>query len=121
MRIINNVGYHEHTNALFLNSKTLKFFDLVDFQTAQIIYKARHNMLPANIQNRFRDRDGRYELRGELNLKEMSANTTRKKMIISVSGVKLWNSFSETIKHSLNLQQFKKRLKLAILVKYQME
>ena len=78
-------------------------------------------MLPVNIQNRFRDRDGRYELRGELNLKEMGAKTTRKRMSISVSGVKMWNSFPETIKHSLSLKQFKKRLKQAILDKYLIE
>ena len=121
MRIVNNVGYYEHTNRLFLNSKTLKFFDLVDFKTAQIIYKARHNKLPANIQSRFRDRDGRYELRGELNLKEMGAISTRKSMIISVRGVKMWNGFPETIKHSLSLQKFKKRLKQAMLDKYIIE
>ena len=100
IRIVNNAGYHDHTNDLFLNTKTLKFFDLVDFITAQMIYKARHKMLPANIQKRFRERDGRYELRGELNLKEIGATSTRESMLISVNGVKMWNSFSETIKQS---------------------
>jgi len=30
IRIVNNVGYREHTNALFLKSRTLKFRDLVE-------------------------------------------------------------------------------------------
>ena len=75
IRLINKVGYRDHTNVLFLNTKTLKFFDMVDFKTAQIMYKARHKMLPANVQKRFRERDGRYELRGELNFKEIGANS----------------------------------------------
>ncbi|KAK0146590.1 putative RNA-directed DNA polymerase from transposon BS [Merluccius polli] len=84
IRMVNNAGYHDHTNRLFLNLNTLKFFDLVDFKTAQIIYKARHNMLPGNIQKRFKDRDGRYDLRGELNLKQPSISTTLKSFCISV-------------------------------------
>ena len=121
IRIIHNVGYYEHTNALFLNSKTLKFLDLVDLKTAQTVYKARHNMLPSNIRNRFRERDGRYELRGELNFKETGASTTRKSMCISVRGVKLWNGLTETIKNSKSLKQFSKSLKQALLAKYQLE
>ena len=121
IRIVNNVGYYEHTNALFLKLKTLKFFDLVDLKTAQIIYKARHNMLPSNIQNRFRDRDGRYELRGELNFKEIGASTTRRSMCISVRGVKLWNGLPEMIKNSKSVKQFSKSLQQATLAKYQME
>ena len=81
IRLINNVGYHDHTNELFLKSLTLKFFDLVNFRTAQIIYKARHKLLPGNIQKRFRERDGRYELRGVLNFKQLRAGTTLRKYV----------------------------------------
>ena len=45
IRIIHNVTYHEHTNQLFIQSKTLKFPDLVEFKTAQTIFKARNDML----------------------------------------------------------------------------
>jgi len=40
IRLVNKVGYHEHTNLLCLKLHTLKFNDLVKFKTAQEIYKA---------------------------------------------------------------------------------
>ena len=104
-----------------MNSKTLKFFDLIDFKTAQILYKARYKLLPDNIQNWFRDRDGRYELRGELNFKQPNATTTMKSMCISVHGVKFWNDLPDVIKQSKNVNQLKKMLKHAILDKYKSE
>lgn len=67
IRIINNIGYLEHTNLLFLKTHTLKFTDLVKFKTAQIMYKARNNLLPRNIQKLFMERQGGYNLRGEHN------------------------------------------------------
>ena len=118
IRIVHKVGYHDHTNALFLKSNTLKFLDLVEFKTAQIIYKARNKLLPGNVQIIFKDREGRYELRRVLNLKHLGARTTMKSMCISVSGVKLWNSLPEDIQHCKNLRQFKKQFKLIILEKY---
>ena len=66
----------------------------------------------------FRDREGGYDLRWKLNLKQNFANTTRKSMCTSVCGVKIWNDLTEEIKHSINLIQFKKRLKGYILTKY---
>ena len=57
IRIINNAGYRDHTNILFLNSNIVKFVDLIEFNTAQIMYKARNNQLPGNIQKMFSDRE----------------------------------------------------------------
>ena len=53
IRIIHNTGYRDYTNVLFLQSKTLKFTDLVNFRTAQIMYKAINNLLPGNLQKLF--------------------------------------------------------------------
>lgn len=47
----NNVEYHEHTNALFFKSQTIKYRDLVNFKTAQILCKAQYKLCPGNIQN----------------------------------------------------------------------
>jgi len=91
IRIVNNVGYLEHTNALFLKSRTLKFSDLVEFKTAQILYKAKLNLLPGNIQNIFRVREGEYDLRRRWNFKQPIVHKTLKSMYISVCGVKQWN------------------------------
>lgn len=37
IRIINNAGYHEHTNTLFLKAHTLKFIDLLAIKSAQVM------------------------------------------------------------------------------------
>ena len=118
LRIIHKVGYYEHTNELFKKSNTLKFIDLVEYRTALIMYKARNKMLPLNILGMFRDREGGYNLRWELNFKQNRANTTRKTMCTSVCGVLIWNGLTEEVKHSGNFLQFKKRLKHSILAKY---
>ena len=68
-RIINNVGYLENTNSLFLKSHSLKLSDMVQFKTAQIMFKARNQLLPGNIQKLFMDRRGGYNFGGELNKK----------------------------------------------------
>lgn len=69
--MINNVGDVEHTNSLFLKPDTLKFRDVVEFEPTQIMYKARLNLLPGNIQNMFMERQGRDHLRGELAYKSV--------------------------------------------------
>ena len=42
IRIIHKVGYREHTNTLFCRSKIMKHKELIDFQTAQILFKAKN-------------------------------------------------------------------------------
>lgn len=56
VRIIHKAEYLEHTNRLFLQSKLLKLPDLVNFYTAQLLYKASRNVLPDNIQDLFKER-----------------------------------------------------------------
>ena len=53
IRIINKAGYYDHTNLLFLHSRIIKFNDLVDYQVAQIMFKARNKLLQGNIQTLF--------------------------------------------------------------------
>lgn len=50
IRIVHNVRNTEHRNSLFLQSKLLKFFDLVEFKTAKTTHQARNNLLPVDIQ-----------------------------------------------------------------------
>lgn len=121
IRIVHNVKFREHTNILFLKSKMLKLFDLVEFKTAQFMYKARYRLLSGNIQNMFYEREGGYNLRGELNFKYLSVCTTMKKYCISICGVKLWNSLHVKLKQCSNIIQFKKIYKDMILTKYRDE
>ena len=121
IRIIHNVRYLDHTNPLFIRSKLLEFTDLVEFQTTQIMFKAKINILPLNIQKLFSDREGGYNLRGKLNFKVNSVRTTRKMFCISICGVRLWNSLSGEIKECPNINQFKIKYKEWIFTRYRDE
>ncbi len=94
----------------------------MEFKTAQIIYKARNNLLPDNTQNMFMDREEGYDLRGNLNLKQRCFHTAHKSMCISVCGVILWNALGEEIKQqSKNVAQFKKMDRDIIFARYRNE
>ena len=121
IRIIHKVACRDHTNILFLNSNLLKFTDIIEYKTALIMYKARYNHLPVNIQLMFTDREGGYNLRGELNLKTRYARTTLKAFCISVCGVKLWNSIDVEIKQCSNICKFKRMYKGCLITKYREE
>lgn len=121
VRIIHKVGYLDHTNLLFLQSKILKLFDLVDFYTAQFLYKANKNDLPGNIQKFFLGREGGYNLRGCENFKVQAVRTTRKSLCVSVCGVRLWNGLGIQFKQCPNIHQFKLKFKEMVLTKYETE
>ena len=121
IRIVNNVGFQEHTNSLFLLLNTLKLIDMVNFKTAQIIFKARNNLLPGNIQNMFFEREGGYNLRGEHKLKQLLIKTTRRSQCIAICGVKLWNGLDREIQESNNIFKFKKMYKNQIINSYRVE
>lgn len=46
IRIIHNVNYIEHTNPLFIKARKIKLNEIIEFMTAQFMYKARNNLLP---------------------------------------------------------------------------
>ena len=118
IRIVHNAGYRESTNALFLKSKTLKLNDLIKLKSLLIIFKARHEMLPHNIQQMFSGKDAMYNLRGENNFKRHHARTTMKQMFITRRGVDLWNNLDMELKNCTSLKQFKRLYKVDILKQY---
>ena len=122
IRIIHNVGYLDHTNSLFLQSHILKFTDLVNFRSMQMVFKARNYLLPRNLQKMFKDKEvGRYNLRTKEDLEQPFVRTNQKHMCISVSGVHLWNELQEEIRKSSSLTQFKNKYKFFIFNKYRNE
>jgi len=60
----------------------LKFTDLVHVQTAQIMYKAKNNLLPGNIQKLFFNKEERYNFRGECDFKHFCVRTTLKRFFV---------------------------------------
>lgn len=121
VRIVHKVGYRDHTNALFLQSKLLKFVDIVNVQTALFMYKAHHQQLPLNIQKCFTNREGGYNLREKMNFKTPKIRTTKRSFSLSVCGVKQWNGFTKELKLCPNGYRFKALLKQNVLLKYKTE
>uniref|UniRef100_A0A8C6SQ40 Reverse transcriptase domain-containing protein n=1 Tax=Neogobius melanostomus TaxID=47308 RepID=A0A8C6SQ40_9GOBI len=111
IRVIHKVGFLDHTNSLFLKSKIMKFCDIVEFQTVQMLYKARYKLLPGQIQRRFQERTGCYELRDELNFRTQKHSSTLKSFSPTVNGVQLWNKLEMELKRSPNINLFKYKYK----------
>lgn len=82
-------GSRDHTNILFVRSRTLKVEDLIKFKILQIMYKAMYNQLPSTIQEMFSKRNERYNLRRKMNFKSKSRRTCLKSKTISRKGVDL--------------------------------
>lgn len=121
IRLIHKVVFLDHTNSLFSKSKILKFYDIVEFQSIQMLYKARHKLLPSQIQRRFHERTGCYELRDELNFRKQKHSTTLKSFSPTVNGVQLWNNLEMEMKQCPNINLFKYKYKQKIFEKYREE
>jgi len=51
IRLINKTDYYHPTNKLFINSNLLKFYDLVEFKIAKIMFKIINNKCPEPVSN----------------------------------------------------------------------
>ena len=54
IRLVHKAFYREHTEPLFKLSNILMFSDLLQYSMSILLFKAFHNLLPANIQNIFK-------------------------------------------------------------------
>ncbi|HAX73374.1 MAG TPA: hypothetical protein DCY20_07610 [Firmicutes bacterium] len=118
IRIIKNFDYYEPTNKLFNKLHALKFVDLVDFYTAQVMYKVYNNVLPNCIQRLFTIRGSQYKLRGLCMFNKIRAKTNIKSRSISVKGVNLWNNCDREFKLCTSLCKFKKMFKNKVINNY---
>ena len=120
VRLIDKVGYREHTSDIFKKYKILKFKDLVDFHSCILMYKASNNMLPANVQMQFcKNKEiHKYKTRNKDKLHVKSVHTNLKSTSVNVIGVKLWNNLDKEIRNSASLSIFKRKLKLRLIHNY---
>ena len=119
VRLINKVGFNDHTNELFFECKIIKFLDLVKFKTAVVMYKARNKLLPINIQELFDSKEKLvYNLRGCNKFLIKHARIKTKSMCVSVIGLKIWNSLESSIVSAKSLCHFKKLYKKIIFSEY---
>lgn len=81
----------------------MKAYDIVEFQTAQFIFKARKKQLPCQLQNKFQERVGCHTLREELNYRVPKHRTTMKSFSPTINGVQLWNNLEIDLKQCSNI------------------
>ena len=119
IRIIEKVNRRSHTSTLFYSLKIMKLEDMIKLKTLVVMYKAKNNCLPVNIQNIFEIRkEPRYRTRqtGHFVVKYFRTNT--KSHCISIKGVKLWNSLDINFVRCKTEYAFKREYKKSIFNKY---
>ena len=94
---------------------------MIEFQTAQFLFKARNNLLPSHLQNMFHEREGGYDLREMFDFKIQRYRTTMKGFCITNNGVRLWNRLSMELKQCPNINQFKNKYKQMSFKRYREE
>lgn len=118
VRIIHKAGFLEHTHNLFIQSKLLKFCDLVKYNTSIILYKAFNKALPNHVQQFFKLKETVHNLRGFGNFIIPNIKSTRKSFCVSVCGVKLWNSLGTQHKQCQSIHKFKQLYKHNVWSQY---
>lgn len=118
IRIINHCDYLIPTNSLFIKSRLLKLEDLTNLNTAVIMYKAYHNILPDCMQELFIQRETKYNLRGTAIFNKIKVRTNTKGKCTTVKGVNLWNTLDNELKTANSIHIFKKLYKTRVIDKY---
>ena len=118
MRLICNADRLAHTNELFKELYILKFPEFVQYKTAILMFHLFHGTLPIHLQNRFTVHSTTRSTRRVNTFVMVQARTNIKTMCLSVSGVKLWNSLSNTLRDCNSVTIFKKNMKKIILILY---
>ena len=111
----------EHTNRLFIDLNLLKLYDLIEFKTVVIVFKARYKALPIKIQNIFTFNDYQFyntRSRQKVDFIPLRVRTMLKSMCVSVRGVRLWNNLSSEFRNCSSVQMFKNKYKNGIFIKY---
>uniref|UniRef100_A0A1A8GC74 Helentron 4 helitron-like transposon replicase/helicase/endonuclease n=1 Tax=Nothobranchius korthausae TaxID=1143690 RepID=A0A1A8GC74_9TELE len=109
IRIITRSNYRDPSNPLFMELKTLKFYDLVDYNILKFMYNANKRNVPAGLIKRFSKKHSKYDLKGHEVFNIPRYRLLVKEHCVSVYGVKLWNKLSTEIKNAKTILTFKKR------------
>ncbi len=121
MQLINKVGYNHPTNQSFINANELKFKEVVDFKTAQLMFKINNNLLLDCIQKMFNLRQSHYNLRGMCIYSKSKIRTNIKLRCTTVTAVNLWNTLENNLKTCSTITSFKTILKNKMINSYRLE
>lgn len=122
IRVVDKAQYRDHTDPIFKKYNCLKFQDIVNLKSLIIVYQAKNNILPDNVQNLFKESQSahKYNTRSSANgnFDVQYCRTKLRSMAISIKGVKLWNELAINIHNSKSVMVFKKKVKKLFLCKY---
>ena len=90
MRIVCDVKSDHHSSELFANMNLLKIFQILQLQTATLMYKTFHQLLPYNLRKYLTIKSNEYGIETKKKKFYQSyVRTTKKQHCISVAGVRL--------------------------------
>ena len=89
MRIVCHSRLLDHTSQMSCQFDILKICDIIDFNTCIFMYKVVHKTVLLILQNKFSMPSSK---KYKINYYVMFARTRRKQFLITIKGVKLWNS-----------------------------
>jgi hypothetical protein len=111
---------HQSTQDKAKSLRILRLPELYSFSTMIFMYKYTHNMMPISLENLFiKNRDiHTHYTRGASNLRVPKFRTSLAENFITATGVKLWNTLSIKIDHTLKISSFKYRLTTLLISEY---
>ena len=105
IRLVHKAFYREHTKPLFQISNILMFSDLLQYAMSILMFKAFHNLLPANIQNIFKIhiniRSSRRQNMFPINYSRTNCTNV---------GKRLWNDLPVDLKNISSIYLFKNNI-----------
>ena len=120
VRIVFNVDYRAHTNALFFSNKLLKVEDIYLLHLGSIMYDLQNGTLPNALVQMFRKNNQihSYNTRQATALHIPRVRTAFALNTLAFTGPKFWNSLPVDVTRSVNVSVFKRKLKLLLLSNY---
>ena len=118
IRLVHKAFYREHTKPLFKLSNSLMFSDPLQYAMSILMFKAFHNLLPANIQNIFKIHINIRSSRRQNMFSINSSRTNLRRHCTSNVGKRLWNDLPVDLKNISSIYLFKNNMKFSFLQGY---
>ena len=118
IRLVHKAFYREHRKPLFKLSNILMFSDLLQYAMSILMFKAFHNLLPANIQNIFKIHINIRSSRRQNMFSINYSHTNLRRHCTSNVGKRLWNDLPVDLKNIASIYLFKKNMKFIFLQGY---
>ena len=123
MRVVNNVGFREHTSNIFFENKVLKIYDMYKHNLAVLMFQKHSHELPPSLNNLFRTNSQihDYPTRQSNHFHLPITRTALMQDTFLYTGPKFWNSLPKEMQNIRNLSLLKIKLKKNLLSVYEVK